>query len=285
MTPGGYLYFPGCKLSPFLPQYDRSTRAVLAAFGIRLADIELNCCGYPVRHQHLAASMLAAARNLAIAHRNGLAILTPCQCCYGQLRQAAYWIDHDADLGRFVASELRGEGLRWQPGVPVRHLLSVLDGDIGCDAIAARVRRPLEGLRVAAHYGCHALRPGHVVQLDNPLAPTIFEGLIAAIGAAAVAWPLRLDCCGHPAWEKNTRLSLQLMETKREDAQAAGAQTIATACTYCQLQFDAVPAAPGGGDTAGDVPAVLVSQLIGYAMGLSETALGLTRNRCPPVLP
>ena len=79
-----------------------------------------------------------------------------------------------------------------------------------------------------------------MVQLDNPLAPTIFENLIAAIGATPVDWPLRLECCGNPVWEKNPTLSSKLMARKLEDARAAGAQVLATACTYCQLQFETV---------------------------------------------
>ena len=165
MAPNTYLYFPGCKITPLLPQYDTATRAVLRAFDVRLDHTELNCCGYPMRHQHLAASVVAAARNLAIADREGLPLLTPCQCCYGNLKQAAYWLGENAALRDFVNGQLKAEGLRWHPNIPVRHLLSVLANDIGLPAIRARVSRPLSGLRVAAHYGCHALRPGHVVQL------------------------------------------------------------------------------------------------------------------------
>jgi heterodisulfide reductase subunit B len=283
--PDTYLYFPGCKLSPYLPQYDRSTRALLAAFGIGLDDTELNCCGYPARHQHLAASMLAAARNLAIARSRGLVLLTPCQCCYGQLRQAAYWLTQNTALRRRVNAELAVEGLHWAPDVAVRHLLSVLAEDIGCAAIAARVSRPLAGLSVAAHYGCHALRPGHVTQLDNPLAPTIFENLLAAAGARPVDWPLRLDCCGHPAWEKNIRLSLALMQHKLADAREAGARVMATACTYCQIQFDIVRASRDTPPNAAEgLPSILVTQLVGFAIGLPESDLELAHNRLAPVL-
>jgi heterodisulfide reductase subunit B len=274
MIPTTYLYFPGCKISPFLPQYDTATRAVLSAFDIRLDHTELNCCGYPVRHQNLAASVLAAARNLAIADRAGLPLLTPCQCCFGNLKQAAYWLGENDELRRFVNNQLDAEGLRWHQDIPVRHLLSVLAEDIGIEAIRPRVKRPLKGVYVAAHYGCHALRPGHVMQLDNPLAPTLFENLIAALGATPVDWPLRLECCGHPVWEKNPTLSLKLMARKLEDARAAGAQILATACTYCQIQFETVRAAhPEEDDTP--LPAQLYPQLLGIALGMPSDALGL----------
>jgi heterodisulfide reductase subunit B len=191
MTDKTYLYFPGCKLTPYLPQYDTATRAVLSAFDIRLDHTELTCCGYPVRHRNMAASVLAAARNLAIADKKGLPLLTPCQCCYGNLKQAAYWLKENADLGRYVNQQLRSEGLRWHPQIPVRHLLSVLAEDIGLATIERRTIRPLGGLPVAAHYGCHALRPGHVVQLDNPLAPTLFEnvGMLRPSGARKKSAP------------------------------------------------------------------------------------------------
>ena len=96
----------------------------------------------PVRHQNLAASVLAAARNLAIADREGLPLLTPCQCCFGNLKQAAYWLGENAELRGFVNDQLEAEGLRWHPHIPVRHLLSVLADDIGIDAIRTRVAVP-----------------------------------------------------------------------------------------------------------------------------------------------
>mgnify|MGYP000618022019 CR=1 FL=1 len=75
MTTLRYLYFPGCQLNTRLPQYDLSVRTIMAQFDVTLYDREMNCCGYPVRHQDLTASVLAAARNLAVAAREGLAAL------------------------------------------------------------------------------------------------------------------------------------------------------------------------------------------------------------------
>jgi heterodisulfide reductase subunit B len=267
-----YLYFPGCKAAPFLPQYDTATRAVLAAFDIRLDDSELNCCGYPVRRQNMAASVLAAARNLALADRLAMPLLTPCQCCYGNLQQAAYWLGANRELRRFVNRQLANEGLRWHARITVRHLLTVLYEDVGLEAIRTRVSDPLRGLPVAAHYGCHALRPGHVVRFDNPLAPTLFEGLLEAIGARPVDWPLRLDCCGHPVSEQNPRLSLKLMAQKLADARNSGAKALATACTYCQIQFERARFSHPleNGDP---LPVRLYPQLLGQAMGLPADAL------------
>lgn len=268
-----YLYFPGCRIEPLLPHYDRSARAVMAALDIELADSAFSCCGYPMRQQDQAASVLAAARNLALAAREGMALMTPCKCCYGQLKHADYWLRERRDLRRYVSGILKDEGLEWASGVPVHHLLQVLAEEAGRGTLHDRIRRPLKGIRIAAHYGCHALRPGNVVQFDNPLAPTLFEKLIETAGATAVDWPLRLDCCGHPLQDRNARLADRLMARKIEDARQAGAQLLATACTYCQIQFDRA----GSQDHADGhhLPAVLYAQILGLALDLPINELGL----------
>jgi heterodisulfide reductase subunit B len=212
-------------------------------------------------------------------------VLTPCKCCFGNLKQSDYWLRRDSDLRSRVNSLLEKEGLQWtEEGVAVRHLLSVLAEDVGLARIRAAVKNAFNGLSVAVHYGCHALRPGDVTRFDNPLAPTIFESLATAVGTRPVNWPLRLDCCGHPAWEKNNRISLGLGHRKLADARSAGARLLVTACTYCQLQFDGnMRHEPAPGNRAPVLPAVLVTQLLGTAMGLGADALGLNQNRVPPL--
>jgi heterodisulfide reductase subunit B len=283
VTVQSYLYFPGCKIDRFLPQYSRATRAVSVALGIELEQTELNCCGYPVRHENFLASMTAAARNLALAAAQEMALMTPCKCCYGNLKHADYWLRQRADLRQSVNALLKKEGLAWRPDIRIRHLLTVLFEDVGLDVLKDHVCRPLDGLKVAAHYGCHALRPGNITQFDNPLAPTIFEQLVSVTGATAVDWPLRLECCGHPLWEKDNRFSLALMHNKLNDARTAGAQVMATACTYCQMQFDAAQQAHPSKENP-LLPAVLYPQLLGIAMGLPQNELGLSENRIAWIL-
>jgi heterodisulfide reductase subunit B len=278
MTLQTYLYFPGCRIRRFLPQYGTSTRAVMAALGIALDTTELNCCGYPVRHENFHAGMVAGARNLAIAAAKGLPLMTPCKCCYGSLKHTDFWMRRDGRLRRHVNTLLAAEGLYWTEDIVIHHLLTVLDEVVGADRVKSRIVHPLNQLPVAAHYGCHALRPGNVTRFDNPLSPTIFERWVALTGAKAVDWSLRLECCGHPLWRKNNRISLSLMNTKLADARQAGARLVTTACTYCQLQFDTVQAdhPPQRGPA---VPAVLYTQLLGTAMGLPDEVLGLKKNR------
>lgn len=278
-----FAYFPGCKIARHQPAYDRSTRAVMDALGVRLLDLPFNCCGYPIRHENFIASVFSAARNMALARARHQTILTPCKCCYGNLKHAQFWLDENPELRTEVNGLLAEEGLEWIPGLRVVHLLTALIEDIGPARIRARVRNPLEGLTVAAHYGCHALRPSEVTRFDDPLAPTIFETLVELTGARTVDWPLRLECCGHPLRGKNDRLSLRLMDRKLRDAAESGADVLATACTYCQIQFDTVRAeAEANGGSHPGPPAILYPQLLGLSMGLSREALGLDENGVVP---
>ena len=278
-----YAYFPGCKIPYHQPQYDLSTRAVLDFLGVRLVEIPFNCCGNPIRDRDFKAFLFSAARNLALADREHQSILTPCKCCYGSLMHAHFWLKRDPSLRREITTLLKAEGLRWHPDIHVRHLLTVLVREVGAAALSAWVRRPLTGLAIATHYGCHALRPAAVTRFDNPLAPTLFETLVSVTGADAVICPLRLECCGHPLWEKNSRLSVRLMNRKLADARRSGADLICTACTHCQIQFDTVRSfQPAPEPDQVGPPAILMTQLLGLSFGMDETALGLGYNRIDP---
>nr|WP_275406322.1 heterodisulfide reductase-related iron-sulfur binding cluster [Pseudodesulfovibrio sp. JC047] len=161
-------------------------------------------------------------------------------------------------------------------------MLTVLDEQVGAENLRKRAAKPLTGVKVACHYGCHALRPGNVTNFDDPLAPTVFERLMQAIGADTLDWDLRLECCGYPLRGRDNTISEALMRKKLAGAAASGADVLATACTYCQLQFDRERDALPAGDSARMAPpAVLVSQLVGVALGLDKRELGLDGNHIP----
>jgi heterodisulfide reductase subunit B len=261
-----FALFVGCEIPARVPAYELAARAVLRRLGVELVDLDFGCCGYPARHLRRDAHLVLAARNLALAGSRGLDVLTLCQCCYGSLRHAQHLLRRDADARAAVTRELGRERLALErDGPAVRHLLDVLDRDVGAAAIRARVTRPQRELRAAAHYGCHALRPSDVVDLDNPHAPTIFERLLEAAGAAPVDWPRRLDCCGAPLAATNPPLAGRLRAAKLADAREAGAGCLATACPYCQQQL--------GGES--ELPVLLYPQILGLALGIKPKALGL----------
>lgn len=271
-----YSFFAGCKIPYYLPQYGSSTAALLNRFGIELLDLEFNCCGYPVRDVDFQSFLLAGARNLALAEQKNTDIVTPCKCCFGSLKFVEHYLKHRGEIKDQINAILRGEGLQWEGRVKVRHLLTVLHRDVGVDALRAAVVNPLEGLKVAIHTGCHALRPGNITQFDNPLAPCIFNDLVALTGAESVFWSMSTECCGNPQWDKNRKLALKQMQRKLLNAKQAGADFVCTACTYCQMQFEQKNQSEyrlQNGDRI--IPAVLISKLIGLSVGLEDEETGI----------
>jgi len=250
--------------------------ALLNRFGIELLDVEFNCCGYPVRDIDFKSFLLAGARNLAFAEQKNTDIVTPCKCCFGSLKFVEHYLKQREEIKDRINAMLRAEGLQWEGRINVKHFLSVLHQDVGVNALGAAVVNPIEGLKVAIHTGCHALRPGNVTRYDNPLVPGIFNDLVALTGAESVFWSMSTECCGNPQWDKNRKLALKQMQRKLQNAKQAGADFVCTACTYCQMQFQQKNQAaiiPQNGERT--IPAVLISQLIGLSIGMEDEEIGL----------
>jgi heterodisulfide reductase subunit B2 len=276
-----FAIFLGCNIPARLKQYETSSRAVLSQLDVDLVDIpDFNCCGYPLRNINRNAFLLSSARNMALAEQQNLDLLTLCQCGYGTFRMAEYLMARDAVLKEEINNILSKEGLRYEGKIEIRHLLSLFYHDIGLDAIKEKIEKPYENLQVAVHYGCHALRPSNVVRFDDPVAPTLFDRLVEITGAESIAWPTKLDCCGGPLSGIHDSLSLDFAEIKMEDARKAGAHCIATACPYCQIQFDTIPKRmvfERGEDHR--IPAILYPQLLGLSMGIDADILGVDSIR------
>jgi len=275
-----YALFLGCTIPARLTQYESSSRAVLKNVGVELVDIkEFTCCGYPLRNIDFKASILASARNIALAEKESLPLLILCKCGFGTLKHADHILKEDSSLRNEVNTTLKKEGLKYNKGVEIRHLLSALYHDVGSDVIKEKVTRPFKDLRIATHYGCHALRPSEITQFDDPVNPTLFDDLVTLTGAESIYWEKRLDCCGAPLTGVNDDLSRDLMEKKLANAKQSGADFLCDACSYCHIQFDTVQSMIN--TTTGNnnlLPAILYPQLLGLSMGIDGKVLGLEEN-------
>jgi len=277
-----YALFVGCTIPARLPQYETSARAVLETLGVELIDIrEFNCCGYPLRNTDHRAALLAAARNLALAEKSNLPLLMLCKCGYGMLSYAAHILREDHTLKDSINTILTKEGLEYKAGCEIKHLLSVLFHDIGLDTIKERITRSYQELKIATHYGCHALRPSEVVHFDDPVNPTLFDKLVEITGAESISWQARLECCGAPLFGSNDALSVELTQKKLTSATQSGAQFLCDACPYCHLQLDTVQQmmmakSPG---TNHSIAPILYTQLLGLSLGIDTKTLGLAMNQ------
>jgi heterodisulfide reductase subunit B2 len=278
-----FALFLGCTIPARLNQYESSSRAVLEKLGVGLVDIrEFNCCGYPLRNIDFKVFLLSSARNLALAEKKNLPVMTLCKCCYGSLKKADYLLKENASLKKEVNATLEKEDLKYEGEIEIKHLLSVLHKDIGIEAIKGKMAMTFKRLKIATHYGCHALRPSQVVGFDNAVAPSLFDQLVEATGAESIDWPMKLECCGAPLWGINDRLSMDLTLKKLTDGKKSGADYVCAACPYCHIQFDKVQKMIlSQRNMNHPLPSILYTQLLGLSLGVDRKTLGLEMNEIP----
>jgi heterodisulfide reductase subunit B len=274
-----YLYYPGCSLEASAGEYDRSSRAFLAAMGADITELEeWNCCGASAAEaQSRLLALALPARNLAIAEKMGIArdLVVPCSACYLNLRKVAEKIRREPDLLAELNTVLSVDGLRLRGGVRVRHLLDVVANDIGAQALRAKVSRPLKGLTIAPYYGCQCLRPYQV--FDDPEAPQTMSPLIAATGAAVHPWQMGARCCSASLMTTKPEVGVALVAGILKAAR--GADAIATVCPMCQMNLEAFQAKASRftGENL-TISVLYLPQLLGLAVGLSDSELGLGFN-------
>lgn len=276
-----FTLFLGCNIPARVQQYDMASRAILDRLGVEIADNDaFKCCGYPMRNTDFKAYVLSSARNLALAEKQNLGIVTLCKCCFGSLKKANHLLKEDTSLNNEINAVLAKEGLEYNGGTAVTHLLSVLYNDLGLSAIKEKVTRPFNDLNIATHYGCHALRPSDIMQFDNPIAPVLFDELVEATGAKSIDWSLKLECCGAPLLGANDELSMDLADKKLADGKQSGADYLCSACPWCQLQFDQIQQAMcDQRGTNHQLPSIVYPQLLGLVMDIDRETLGINMNR------
>jgi len=258
-------YYPGCSAASTGIEYDMSTRAVFGALGVTLREMDdWNCCA--ASSAHVTNRMLALAlpaRNLAIAQRNGLDMLTPCAACYARHKATDYHLRHDpekrAEIEELVQFQYTGQ-------VHVRPPIDVIVSDIGLDEVKARVQKSLEGLKVVGYYGCLLVRPPEIVEFDDPEHPVMMDQLLLALGADAKFWSYATDCCGGGLNLTKSSVAVRLVGRLVQFAREAGADAIVTACPLCQISLEMRQSEKP------KMPAVYFTELMGLAFGLEGTA-------------
>ena len=267
-----YTFFPGCSLEGTAKDFHRSTLAVAAKLGLELPELDdWICCGSTAAHSSdpLLADALPA-QNLRAAQ--GRTVAVACAACYNRLKTANYHIAGDASVRAKVAEVVGGD---YDGLTPVRHLLEILGRDMG-PAIAPAIRRPLTGLRVACYYGCLLARPPEVTESDDAENPTLMDKLLEVAGATPVDWPHKTECCGASFSITDSSIILELSDRILSMAEASGVDCIATACPLCQLNLDMrqkdIETKLG---RRYNLPIFYFTQLLGLAMGCSESELSL----------
>lgn len=264
-------YYPGCVSRSTGKEMDLSTRAVSAALGIELEEIEdWNCCGAThVSHELVATGL--AARNMA---QTDLPIMTSCSICYSNLRTAVQNME-DPETRAKVNAVLTKK----YSGAKIRHALDVILEVLekNDDLLAV----PLKELKVAPYYGCLLTRPRGVY---SPEFPTILEKLVKTLHAEPLDFRLKTFCCGGPIFMPQEKAAEDIAFMILSDAKKAGAEVIVTVCPLCHFMLDAKQKSleQKRGEKIG-IPVLYVTQLVGIALGLGPEELGLNMNSVSPM--
>jgi len=276
-----YLIFLGCAIPYRVSAYEISTRKVTEKLGINLREMpEYNCCGLPIDPINHEFMLTLAARNLCVAERQGLDIMTLCPGCAGTLRKVNKMLKEDRNLRELVNGHLRAIGLEFKGTVEVRHLVQVLAEEVGFERVKESVQKPLDSLKVAEHNGCHVLRPVRYVGFDNPENPTMLKKLVEATGARCLDYMDETECCGAPIIGVNEAIPLQLARDKLCHIKEVGAQAMVTVCPFCHMMFDTnQPRVERMFNESFGLPVLHYPQLLGLAMGFTPEELALKELR------
>jgi succinate dehydrogenase cytochrome b subunit len=276
-------YYKGCLAALSAKELDSSTKALAPKVGLELEELEsVTCCGAGDIHEaepdyylHLNARILAYA-----AATGADTLLTVCNVCTLNLRQANWQLVGDAELRARVNENLESVGAPpYERDVDVRHLLWELADEAGYERLKLTAHKGLKGLKIAPFYGCQILRPSRVLGFENPDHPSSLERIIDACGGEAIDYPAKLKCCGFPIIQAREETALGELVQPIEQAVEAGADAMVTPCPLCHLSLDAWQSklkATTGRDFR--MPILHLSQLIGVAAGIPESELKFRRH-------
>lgn len=279
-----FAFYPGCMVESEQYAYEMSAREVFQRMNIQLVDVDgFSCCGYPLKSFSLPAWSYLSARNLALAEKIGLDILPLCNGCNLSFREVGPYLEANPDLKKKVKTLLSSEDLPFHGNAKSWHILEVLHNVVGIEKIRAVVRRSVKGLKLATHYGCHALRPGDMEILDDPEDPHYLEALVAPLGAKVEEYPERLDCCGQGLAITTGKTALTISGAKLRAIQDRGFDAVITVCPFCMKMLDSKQNAIRVATQQKDInlPVLYYTQLLGLAMGISAEKLGLNLNLSP----
>ena len=234
--------FWGCTIPARFPFIEKSTRLALDLLDAEVVDTDgYTCCpeGTLVKAVSEEAYYATAGRNLAVAEASSLPMVTPCNGCYSTFKSTQAEFKSDWRKRAGLNDLLAEEGLSYDGSLVVKHFMEWLHEDIGPAAVGKKVVKPLGGMRIAVHYGCHMLRPSPAIRWDSAANPTKFEDMVRALGATVVEYETKLDCCGGALDRVGQRdEALQMCRNKLVDLKSEAADALVVCCPSCFQQFD-----------------------------------------------
>jgi heterodisulfide reductase subunit B len=275
----------GCTVPVRAQNYEISTRVVAKHFGIELVDIpSFTCCGFPIKSVSQQSALVMAARNLALAEKEGLDMTTLCTACTGTQVEANHQLKHSPEKLAEVNKILKAEGLEYKGTVNVRHFARVLYEDVGIDRIKSEIKVDLESTAIAAHPGCHFFKPSEAFEnFDDPENPHVYDDLINATGAKSMPYSERELCCGGGILGIRVDIAYAMAGRKLASIKSTGSEAMALICPFCNVMYEQnQKKIEKEMEQEFNLPAIYYPQLLGLALGYTPDELGFSINRIKP---
>ncbi len=276
--------FWGCCILTNQYAYELSLRETLHSFHVDLLELpESNCCGDPIRSVNGLTATYLASRVLALANATRAHdLLIPCSRCHFMISEARDSIGKNEGMRGRIIKLLEEEGFSYNSDIRIWHTIDFLHDLIGTEKIKNSIKKPLHGIKIASHVGCQTIRYSDLGRVDNAENPRKLDELVNSLGADAVDYPEKLDCCGSALMNSHPDSALSLAGSKLTAIKNLGLDAMVTSCPECQLMFDARQKEAGATLGAGlNLPVLYYTQILGLALGIDQKKLGLDLNQSP----
>lgn len=282
-----YALFLGCTIPLKLPHLEKAFRDVASILNVKLKEMEgVSCCPEPVSLQSLNIDtwMTLGARNLAIAEKMGLNIMTICSGCYETLKTVSVLLKEDEEYLAKINEILKKINYNYTGKTEVFHFVELFSQPEWLEKIKNILVKPLDDLNLAVHYGCHLIRPSKIMQFDHPEKPEKIDIILQALGAKTIEFANKLECCGFCA-RLQDEIGEKLVEDKMTELCELEEEVDAliAVCPACFTQYDRkekIISRKSGKDL--DIPVLYLAEIMAYALGVDLQDLSLKNRSVKP---
>jgi heterodisulfide reductase subunit B len=113
--------------------------------------------------------------------------------------------------------------------------------------------------------------------------PTNMDRLVEVLGAQALDWSYKTECCGASLGITQLPVALRMTEKILRNAKAVGADAVVVACPFCHVNLDSRQGQiEEQMDATLDLPVLYLTQLMGLAFGVPSQDLALSKHFVDP---
>lgn len=281
-----YSYYPGCtsQKGASSSNLDKSVQTLCEELDITLNEIpDWNCCGASVGYVEGGElpRMTLSARNIALSekHHPDQDIVATCAACWLNTREAQERINDNPRLKEETNIALQAVKLEYTGKKKIRHMVEVLIEDFGYDALGSKVKKPLEGMKIAGYVGCQTNRPFGIdgESFENPL---YLDKMVETLGGEPLyKYEKKVACCSGGLMFAEPEKGQALVKDIIESAYDNGAEMIVTPCPLCQMNVEVYQDEINAKyKTNFEIPVMYYSQLMDVAFGRNAADAALDGN-------